>query len=242
MNQKKIIFFALIAILVFTLLKLSCSKSKNKKAADNSISNTKTYDKLPQNRILLAKLENAENAVFSVICYNNYGNQVAFGSGFFINSDGVGISNYHVFENGYSWTILTKDEQELSVEKILAKNEDFDFIIFQVEKTLKANSSLPFSHRKPNKGEEVYVLGTPQGLNYSLTKGIISNFQSINLTDDIIQFDAAISHGSSGGPLFDLYGEVIGIATFKLNECENCNFAIRSDIILRELEALNISN
>jgi len=72
-------------------------------------------------------------------------------------------------------------------------------------------------------------------LESTLTKGIVSAIRSEVVPNDRIQIDAAISPGSSGGPVMNMNGEVFGVATFKALDCENCNFAVNIKLILNNL-------
>ncbi|KGF90839.1 protease [Prochlorococcus marinus str. MIT 9116] len=85
-----------------------------------------------------------------------------------------------------------------------------------------------FSKRPIAVGDDVFAIGTPKGLDFSLTRGIIS---AIRENGEIIQTDVALNTGNSGGPLLDKYGCVIGINTFDIKNTEGLNFAISSNVI-----------
>jgi serine protease Do len=140
------------------------------------------------------------------------------GSGFFINSSGVAVSNYHVFEGTYftKARIYTEDGKTYEVEKVLEKNKEDDYIIFKVKNPY--NVKFPFvntSFLEPIEGEKVFAITNPVGLEKTLSDGIISAFRE---NKDLIQTTTPITHGSSGGPLFNMRGEVIGITTKGLQE------------------------
>ena len=75
------------------------------------------------------------------------------------------------------------------------------------------------------RGQKVVAIGSPLGLFNSVSDGIISGFRNINAVD-MIQFTAPISHGSSGGAVLNMYGEVIGISTAGIDSGQNINLAI----------------
>ncbi|MCT0200780.1 trypsin-like peptidase domain-containing protein [Synechococcus sp. CS-1325] len=77
-------------------------------------------------------------------------------------------------------------------------------------------------------GQEVFVIGAPKGLEFSLSRGVVSSLRQQN---DILQIDAAINPGNSGGPVLDAGNCVAGVATFKLNDSEGLNFAISSSVV-----------
>ncbi|WP_394333129.1 trypsin-like peptidase domain-containing protein [Salegentibacter flavus] len=84
--------------------------------------------------------------------------------------------------------------------------------------------------KRPRIGEDIFAIGSPKGLSNSLTKGTISGFRE----NDRIQIDAVIDHGSSGGPLFNIKGEVIGITTSGMGTGSELNFAINIQVLAYE--------
>ncbi len=154
--------------------------------------------------------------VFMVFASDNI--NTSQGSGFFINSNGVAVSNYHVFEGTYltKARIYTEDGKTYEVEKILEKNAADDYVIFKVKNPY--NIKFPFaniSFLEPVEGEKVFAITNPEGLEKTLSDGIISAFRE---NKKLIQTTTPITHGSSGGPLFNMRGEVIGITTKGLQE------------------------
>lgn len=172
----------------------------------------------------------AEPAVFLVFTQNGGGQTIGQGTGFFIDSKGIGISNFHVFDQGKKWTIQTQSGKQYQVERIIKKSKKFDYVQFQV----RNNTTFPaldIATATPEKGEEILVLGNPKGLESTLTRGIVSSIREQDYADDLIQIDAAISPGSSGSPVMNRKGEVVGIATLKVVDCERCNFAYNINVL-----------
>lgn len=162
-----------------------------------------------------------KDAVFLV--YTSTGTQGYQGSGFFINPGGIGISNYHVFEGTSQGLeiIELSNGRKLKIERIIKKDKENDFIIFQVRNSGSLDY-LPIANNLPKIGEDVFAIGNPQGLEHTLSTGIISGFRENN---KFLQTTTEITHGSSGGPLMNMKGEVIGITTSGIGEA-NLNFAI----------------
>lgn len=209
---------------------------QEKKENPNFEENEDNYElpeKRSENRPKLSLTEivkQAEPAVFLVNTFSN-GNGIGMGTGFFIESSGIGVSNFHVFDGGDEWTIQTSDQRQYDVIDIIESSEEFDYIIFQVEKR-KQFPKLEIASMQPQKGEDIIVLGNPKGLESTLTRGIISSIRDIKNGDNaLLQIDAAISPGSSGSPVMNMKGEVVGIATMKIEECENCNFAMSINVL-----------
>lgn len=178
-----------------------------------------------------------EKSVFLVSNRNKAGRQTSIGTGFFISETGIALSNYHVFEGGESWAAKMGDGGYLDVTDILYASEENDFIIFQVELEGRNIVPIPLFDGKVEKGEEIFVLGNPNGLESSLTRGVVSAIrQDLYDIKDLIQIDAAISPGSSGSPVMTMDGTAIGIATLKKTDCENCNFAVNIKLIREVIE------
>ncbi len=167
--------------------------------------------------------ERDKNAVF-LIAVPKTGNMYAQGTGFFITSTGIAVSNYHVFEEGQQEkaVIKTIDKHQYGIKRILRYDKDLDYIIFEVENEHNDFPYVAIAQSKSGVGEEVFAIGNPRGLEHTLSKGIVSSYRD---NDFLIQTTAEITHGSSGGPLFNMKGEVIGITTSGVGEA-NLNFAM----------------
>ncbi len=183
-------------------------------------------------------VKKVEPSVFLILTADEDGNPLSQGSGFFIGQNGIGVSNLHVFEGGKDFFVKTFDRNFYKVTGIYAENKEYDYIIFQVENNKIDFPYLKIGIEKQEKGVDIFVLGNPQGLESTLTKGIVSSLRSEFSTDDYIQFDAAVSQGSSGSPLCNMRGEAIGVVVSKRADCENCNFAIRMNIIKKDLDKI----
>jgi len=180
-----------------------------------------------------------EKGVFLVYTFKGAGAQLGLGTGFFINNKGIALSNHHVFEGGKRWQIKLLSGEEFMVKSILYESKVNDFIIFQVDVGDTYIRPIPLYNQKIEKGEEVFVLGNPEGLESTLSRGVVSAIRKdFNRMDDLVQIDAAISPGSSGSPVMTMNGEALGIATLKLNDCENCNFAVNINLVKKVLKNL----
>lgn len=146
------------------------------------------------------------------------------GSGFIIDPNGIVVTNYHVTSEAKEIKIKLKDQREYQVEYIIGYDTNNDFCI------LKINAfNLPFipigDSSQIGAGERVYVIGNPLGFDYTISDGLISSFRNI-LGTQWIQISAPISKGSSGSPVINSNGKVIGIVTFMMSEGQNLNFAL----------------
>ena len=114
---------------------------------------------------------------------------------------------------------------------IIAKDEQNDIIRLSVDIPSKYVLPLSLSETIPEIGERIVVYGSPLGLENTVSDGIVSSVREIPDFGKIIQITAPISPGSSGSPVLNMEGEVIGIATFQIVEGQNLNFAIPSERI-----------
>ncbi len=139
----------------------------------------------------------------------------ALGSGFFISPQGYIVTNNHVVENAREVTVTLKNGDQLEAE-IVGTDEQTDLAVLKVKKS----GSYPFvefaTRAKPRVGDWVVAVGNPFGLGGTATAGIVSADGRELLGgnyNDFIQIDAPINRGNSGGPTFNLNGEVIGVNT-----------------------------
>lgn len=171
------------------------------------------------------------NSVFMI--YNKGVDGTSQGSGFFIGKNGLAISNYHVFEGA----IRGKEQVKLmnggtyQVKEILGYDKENDFIIFRVEGN--GFSYIPITKRGYEIGDEVYAIGSPKGMQNTLSNGLISQ----KWDDTKFQISVPIDHGSSGGALINQYGEVIGITSGGRDDTHaNLNYAVDIRTIFNQNE------
>ena len=159
-----------------------------------------------------------------IVTTNGWGqpvSQAAAGSGFVITSDGYILTNYHVIEDADSIQVSFVDGSTYDAELVGGESEN-DIAVLKIEATGLTPVIIGDSDNV-EVGEQVVAIGNPLGeLTYSMTSGIISaKDRSITMENgevmNMIQTDTAINSGNSGGPLFDMYGQVIGITSAKLS-------------------------
>ena len=218
--------------------KLSTEKEQNVENQD-----TKTIDSVVKSVVGISKLEQNGTSIF----LGDSESKLGLGSGIILTDNGYILTNQHVvgnkysncyvhLENGksYNGSIVWADSNiDLAIVKIMAN--DLDYI------ELGASDKITLA-------EEVYAIGNPKGIEFqrTVTKGIISGIdRTIKLTEngiesymeDLIQTDATINQGNSGGPLVNQMGQLIGINTVKITEAEGIGFAVPVNIIKPILES-----
>jgi len=176
-------------------------------------------------------IKRIEPSTIIVFTYDNKGEFLKLGSGFFVSQNGDIITNYHVLQGASSAEIKTSDGKTYPITYIVAKDEQNDIIRLSVDILSQYVYPLSLSTIIPEVGEEIIVYGSPLGLEKTVSDGIISAIREVPGYGKLIQITAPISPGSSGSPVLNMKGEVIGIATFQIVEGQNLNFAIPSERI-----------
>ncbi|WP_375692055.1 Do family serine endopeptidase [Pseudooceanicola sp. LIPI14-2-Ac024] len=166
----------------------------------------------------------------------------ALGSGFVISEDGYVVTNNHVIESADEITVEFFNGTELDA-KVIGTDPKTDIALLKVE----AEGPLPFvtfgDSDKSRVGDWVVAMGNPLGQGFSVSAGIVSarNRALSGTYDDYIQTDAAINRGNSGGPLFNLDGEVVGVNTAILSPnggSIGIGFSMASNVVKRVVEQL----
>lgn len=179
-------------------------------------------------------------AVVVVASMDRDGKPMSLGSGFLVREDGVVVTNYHVVT--MAWDIKIKIGQKVrNVEGLLHVDPENDIAIMKMEGTGYPKVMLGDAN-EAQVGEKIYVIGSPQGLENTISEGILSGVREIDRDRKILQMTAPISQGSSGGPVFNSRGEVIGIATFLIAETQNLNFAMPVNLIMAGLSKKELAS
>ena len=247
-----IVIIALLCVLIIKLdapLKIQTEQgnyeaSKLSTQIEQNVENkdSKTIDTVVKSVVGISKLEQNGTTIF----LGDSESKLGLGSGIILTDNGYILTNQHVVGNKYSNCYVTLENGknyngsvvwadnnvDLAIVKIMANDLDY------IELGDSDNITL---------AEEVYAIGNPIGIEFqrTVTKGIISGInRTIKLTEngsesymeDLIQTDATINQGNSGGPLVNKKGELIGINTVKITEAEGIGFAVPINIVKPILE------
>ena len=209
-GTKTTLYEKLISSGVFTLAEFNLTY---KKSGNGEFSAEEIYEK-------------CSPAVFYIEVYDKSGSALGSGSGFFIDTNGTAVTNHHVIEDAYSAKIQLSDTGRVyNVLGVYDYSEENDWAVIKVD--VKNTSCLKIGDPKTIVGgAAVYAIGSPLGLQNTISEGLISNPLRVIGGVNYIQISAAISNGSSGGALFNKFGEVIGITSAGFDEGQNLNLVI----------------
>jgi hypothetical protein len=171
-------------------------------------------------------------AVVLLETFDEHGTTLQQGSGFFVTSKGDLITNLHVVQGAHSAAVHLSSGEEYQIEGVTAIDADGDLVRLLAQ---TKGAETPFINPvniSPQVGEDIVVVGNPLGLESTVSKGIVAGIRELPEGDKILQISAPISHGSSGSPVLNMRGEVIGVATLTITEGQALNFAVPSSYIL----------
>ena len=178
-------------------------------------------------------IKDASPAVVRIVAYDITGTKRGEGSGFFIGRGKI-VTNAHVVEDAYSAEVhsFLKLYEHVTISKC---GDDVDMALLTVNGVGEATIPLADgSDLRP--GQRILAIGNPLGLERTVSDGLISAVRGIPGELQIIQITAPISPGSSGGPLLNLKGSVIGVTSASLSEGQNLNFAIGIETLKQFLQ------
>ncbi len=168
-------------------------------------------------------------SVVVIVAIDREGRSVSQGSGFVVRADGAIVTNYHVISRATEIKIKINGKI-LDIEGVLYVDLDNDLALLKIGGTDYPTVRVGDAEALLV-GEKVYVIGSPQGLENTISEGILSGIRDAGSKRKILQMTAPISPGSSGGPVFNERGEVVGIATFLIEANQNLNFALPINLI-----------
>jgi len=164
----------------------------------------------------------------------------AAGSGFIVSPDGYIVTNNHVVDGATKVKVSFDDQEEVDA-KIVGTDARTDIALLKIEPTHPL-TVVKFADRTPRVGEWVLAVGNPFGLGGTVTAGIVSALaRNIGGPYDYMQIDAAVNHGNSGGPAFNLEGDVVGVNTAIFSPTGGnvgIAFAVPADTVKRVVQQL----
>ena len=154
----------------------------------------------------------------------------SLGTGFVVRSDGWVATNFHVVRGATEIVVVFSNHKEFPVVEIMNANRLHDLVILRID--AKSLPVLPVGNSDAVRaGDSVLAIGHPLGLEDTVSNGLISAVRHVHDNLDVLQVSAPIAPGSSGGPLFNDRGEVIGVATAFMKSGQNLNFGLPSKYV-----------
>jgi hypothetical protein len=189
---------------------------------------------------LITLTEKTRPSVFLITTADRNGKPVAGGTGFLVSKDGYLVTNQHVIRKAASAVAKGDNSVTFRVEGILATDLQHDLAILKINSRDTPALALGTSAQM-KAGEKVAVIGSPLGLEGSLSEGIIAANRDLKQIGRMLQITAPISHGSSGSPVLDLSGRVVGVAAASRNEGQAVNFAVPVEDLARLMSRIRFN-
>jgi Flp pilus assembly protein TadD len=172
----------------------------------------------------------ARPAVMLLVVSDATGKELATGTGFLISPDGKLITNHHVIQNASAVVAKAENGGAFTVEGVLVDDPKNDVVLLKLK-----GKDLPFlpvgNSDKIEVGTRIAIIGSPLGLEGTLSDGIVSAVRESLGDVKVLQVTAALSPGSSGSPVLNAKGEVIGVARAFLREGQALNFAVPIGVV-----------
>lgn len=233
-------------ILMFVIMKINGKTTVVQNVKNKNIKTTTVEE--------VSDLKTAINSVYESVVYIEVGGDrtSSSGSGFVYKTDdkyGYILTNYHVIESGKKFRVTFNDGTEIDAEYVNG-DEYYDIAILKISKDKVKNVATIGDSSTLELGDTVFTVGAPLGKDYmgTITKGIVSGINrmvSVSLTSgsylmEVIQTDASINSGNSGGPICNIKGEVIGITSSKLigSGVEGMGFAIPMNSVMEIISSI----
>ena len=177
-----------------------------------------------------------KRAVVIVTTYDDRGTGLLQGSGFFITPAQI-VTNLHVVKGASLIRIKTFAGTTITVQSVVATDPNSDLALLQISTPCPDATTLQVEYATPVEGEPIIVLSNPQGSHWKLTRGLVGPIWDFADVGPRMQITASVLPGSSGGPVLNQQGHVIGIAAMHTGSADDLNFAVPAE----RLKALQTS-
>jgi len=195
-----------------------------------------------RSRDFAASISRQMPGVITLVTYDHKNRELSQGSGFVLSRDGLGATNFHVLQDASRAEATLGDGRLYHVLRVHSFDVDRDLVVFQLGRMRAGRLERPTGlHALPlggtsglRVGDRIATISSPKGLANTVSDGLVSGIREEE-GERLIQISAPISPGSSGGPVFDAAGRVVGIATLQMSEGQNLNFATPIDSLAKLL-------
>ncbi len=173
----------------------------------------------------------SENAVLVIYRVSVMGRVLSLGSGFVVGDGRQAVTNRHVVKESSTVTVKTADGHVYENVPVEGKSSEHDLAVLRLPYKM---SNLELAEDMPAVGQEIVAIGSPLGMERTLSTGVVSGLdRQVRENKGLIQITAPVSHGSSGGPVLDASGRVVGVATLGSvkGDIQNMNFAVPAAVV-----------
>lgn len=170
---------------------------------------------------------NAKDSVVVVVAVDAYSRPTSLGTGFYIKDGREVVTNHHVIKGSSEVRVKTPEGNLVTALRVKAVDKKHDIAILEMPSEGKGQP-LPLHTGDPEVGEEILAIGNPKGLEKTLSTGVVSGLRRMDGNSLVYQITAPISPGSSGGPVLNADGQVLGVTSFYAVQGQNLNFAMPS--------------
>jgi S1-C subfamily serine protease len=185
-------------------------------------------------------LAQAKRAVVIVTTYDDQGKALLQGSGFFVTSRQV-VTNLHVIDHAHHIRLETFAGQTLPVASVVATDANSDLALLQLDAPPPNTGVLQIEYTAPDEGDAIVVLSNPQGSRWKTTVGKVGTIWNLAGTGKRLQITAGLRPGSSGGPVLNQQGRVIGIAAMHIDSADELDFAVPAKELKHLLPQTNLT-
>jgi hypothetical protein len=177
------------------------------------------------------KMASLKRAVVIVTTYDDHGCPFLQGSGFFIASDRI-VTNLHVISHASEIRIKTFAGKTFTVQAVLATDGSADLALLKMDIPCPDATTLQVEDESPIEGESIILLSNPQGSHWKVTHGRVGRIWQFESIGRRMQITAGVFPGSSGGPVLNQQGQVIGIAVMHIGSADELNFAVPAESLI----------
>lgn len=235
-QRKRNTIIAVATVVLIVIIVISYNILKKSPEPDTTVTRVKQTTVKPPTKVgdsgkatkkkdLPTIINETKPSVVLIRTFSRDDKQIGTGSGFFITDTGDIISNRHVFRGAYRAEAETT-KGKFPITKVLDQDPANDLVRLSLGRTGQKFQPLKMGESMPEVGESIMVIGNPLGLESTVSNGIVSAKRKFPPFNFVIQITCPISPGSSGSPVMNMMGEVIGVATFQIVQGQNLNFAI----------------
>jgi S1-C subfamily serine protease len=175
-------------------------------------------------------INHVKGAVVIITTYDRNGKALLQGSGFFVASNQL-VTAWHVVKTAHHALIKTANGKTFPIHGVVAVNEQSDLALLETGGESSGCATLAIAETIPGEGDEVIVVSNPKGASWKVTKGTTEASWDFQGVGEVLSITAKLAPGSSGGPVVNRLGRVVGVAAMHAGSAGNLNFAVPAVLI-----------